>query len=415
MTSTRPSLATELSCLRCERATPLAALTYVCPSCGGNLQVEYDWAAARAALTRQRLAADADRTLWRYAPLLPVEARLEGPPVGGTPLVESARLARQLGLARVFVKDEGRNPSASLKDRASAVVLERALELGVKLVTCASTGNAASATAALAAAAGLDARIFVPRSAPRAKLAQLLAFGADVLAVEGTYDQAFDLCLEATRRYGWYNRNTGFNPYTREGKKTAALEIAEQLGFAAPDLVVVPTGDGNILSGIWKGFDELRRIGLLDRAPRLLAVQAAGSAAIADAFASGAPIRAAPGETAADSIAVSIPRDGEAALRALRASRGLAVKVSDEQILRAIPALARASGVFGEPAAAAALAGLQEAVRLGSVDPSWTAVLLCTGSGLKDVAAAVEFAGEPKVLGAEPAALDALFGASSPF
>jgi len=389
----------------------MAALTYVCPSCGGNLEVEYDWAVAGAALTRERLASDGDRTMWRYAPLLPTAGRLEGPPVGWTPLVEAPRLARSLGLARVLIKDEGRNPSASLKDRASAVALQRAREIGAELVTCASTGNAAGATAVLAAAAGLKALIFVPKATSRAKLAQMLTFGADVLAVEGSYDQAFDLCLEATRRYGWYNRNTGFNPYTREGKKTAAFEIAEQLGFVAPDLVVVPVGDGNILSGVWKGFVELRRLGLLDRVPRLLAVQAAGSAAVVEAFHGDGTLRPASGETIADGIAVSFPRDGEAALRALKASRGFGVKVSDEQILAAIPAQARASGVFGEPAAAAALAGLSEAARLGIVQGSWTAVLINTGNGLKDVASAMKVAGEPRVIGPEVASLEKLFGA----
>jgi threonine synthase len=387
----------------------MGALLYVCPSCGGNLQVAYDWARARAMLTRARLQADAERSLWRYAPLLPVSGRLGGPPVGGTPLVDAPRLARALGIAQVLVKDEGRNPSASLKDRASAVVLQRARELGVELVTGASTGNAGSATAVLAAAMGLKVRIFVPRTAPPAKVAQLLTFGAEVLAVDGDYDQAFDLCLHATHRFGWYNRNTGFNPYTREGKKTVAFEICEQLGFEVPDLVVVPVGDGNILSGVWKGFDEFCRLGLAERAPRLLAVQALGSAAIVDAFRGDAAIRPASGETIADSIAVKLPRDGEAALRALRASRGLAIKVSDEEILRAIPELARASGVFGEPAAAASLAGLKEAVRRGLVDPSSTVVLLNTGSGLKDVGSAMKAAGQPTIISPEPSALEALY------
>ncbi len=387
----------------------MEALLYVCPACGGNLRVEYDWARARAALTRARLKADGERSLWRWAPLLPVAGRLGGPPVGGTPLVDAPRLARALGLARVLVKDEGRNPSASLKDRASAVVLQRARELGVELVTGASTGNAASATAVLAAAMGLKTRIFVPRTAPPAKVAQLLTFGAEVLAVDGDYDQAFDLCLHATRRFGWYNRNTGFNPCTREGKKTASFEIWEQLGFGVPDLVVVPVGDGNVLSGVWKGFDELCRLGLADRTPRLLAVQALGSAAVVDAFGGDGVIRAAAGETVADSVAVRVPHDGEAALRALRASRGLAIKVGDEEILRAIPELARASGVFGEPAAAAGLAGLKEAVRRGLVDTSWTAVLLNTGSGLKDVASAMKVAGQPRVISPDPAALEALY------
>jgi threonine synthase len=382
----------------------------VCPSCGANLLVEYDLDALRRGWSRAALERDPERTLWRYLPILPVSGRLEGPPVGWTPLVPAPRLSRQLGLARpLLLKDDGRNPSASFKCRASSVALQRAREIGRTLVTGASTGNAASATAVLAAAPGIRTRIFVPRTAPRAKIAQLLTFGAEVLAVDGTYDQAFDLCLEATRRFGWYNRNTGFNPYTREGKKTVSFEICEQLGWEVPDLVVVPVGDGNILSGVWKGFVEFQRLGFVDRTPRLLAVQAEGSAAVVQAAAGDGIIRPVSGETVADSISVSLPRDGEAAVRAIRESKGFGVTVSDAAILAAIGELARGSGVFAEPAAAASWAGLQEAVRQGLVDPAWRIVALVTGNGLKDVAAAMKTAGEPRVIPPDPAGLDAWF------
>ena len=236
----------------------------------------------------------------------------------------------------------------------------------------------------------------MPKTAPRAKIAQLLTFGAEVLAVDGTYDQAFDLCLEATRRFGWYNRNTGFNPYTREGKKTVSFEICEQLGWQVPDLVVVPVGDGNILSGVWKGFVEFQRLGFIDRLPKLLAVQAEGSAAIVKAAAGDGVIRPVSGDTVADSISVSLPRDGEAAVKAIRESGGFGVTVSDDAILAAIGEVARGAGVFGEPAAAAAWAGLKEAVRQGLVDPAWRVVVLITGNGLKDVASAMKVAGEPR-------------------
>jgi len=402
------SFASGLRCVRCDRVSAIAADRYVC-DCGGNLLVEYDWAKAAAAFTRENLARDSDRTIWRYRALLPVSGRLEGPPVGFSPLVEAPKLARTAGVASLLVKDDGRNPSASFKDRASAVALQHARERGCELVTGASTGNAASATAVLSAAIGMKARIFVPKAAPRAKIAQLLTFGAEVLAVDGTYDQAFDLCLEATRRYGWYNRNTGFNPYTREGKKTVSFEICEQLGWQVPDLVVVPVGDGNILSGTWKGFAELKRLGLISRTPRLLAVQAAGSAAIHDAFHGDGRIPTVSGDTVADSISVSLPRDGEAAVRAIRESEGLAVKVADEAILAAIPELARGAGVFAEPASAAAWAGLKEAARQKLLDPSWRVVMLSTGNGLKDVASAMKVAGEPRLIAPDPSALDGLF------
>ncbi len=403
--------AVSLSCVRCGARAPVADDLYVCPSCGGNLLVDYDLAALGREWRRADLEQSEDRTLWRYLPLLPVAARLEGPPVGWTPLVPAPRLARDLGLSGpLFLKDDGRNPSASFKCRASAVALRRAQELGRTLVTGASTGNAASATAVLAAAPGIRTRIFVPRAAPRAKIAQLLTFGAEVLAVDGTYDQAFDLCLEATRRFGWYNRNTGFNPYTREGKKTVSFEICEQLAWRAPDLVVVPVGDGNILSGVWKGFVEFQRLGWIERLPRLLAVQAEGSAAVVRAAAGDGVIRAVSGETVADSISVSLPRDGEAAVRALRESGGFGVTVSDDAILTAIGEVARGAGVFAEPAAAASYAGLAAAVRQGLVDPGWRIVALITGNGLKDVAAAMKKAGEPRVIPPDPAVLDTLFG-----
>jgi len=403
--------ATGLRCVRCDRVAPLADDRYVCPHCGANLLVEYDLERVMRGWTRESLERNDDRTIWRYLPVLPVGARLEGPPVGWTPLVPAPKLARELGLAGpLLLKDDGRNPSASFKCRASAVALQRAREIGRDLVTGASTGNAASATAVLAAAPGIRTRIFVPKTAPRAKIAQLLTFGAEVLAVDGTYDQAFDLCLEATRRFGWYNRNTGFNPYTREGKKTVSFEICEQLGWEVPDLVVVPVGDGNILSGVWKGFVEFQRLGFIERTPKLLAVQAEGSAAIVQAAAGDGVIRPVSGETVADSISVSLPRDGEAAVKAIRESGGFGVTVSDAAILAAIGELARGAGVFAEPAAAASWAGLKQAVKRGLVDPGWRVVALITGNGLKDVAAAMKLAGEPRVIPPDPAVLETLFG-----
>ena len=393
-----PTQLTSLRCVRCSASHRLSEAVYTCPSCGGNLQVEYDYEAVGGSWTRADLAGDPDRSMWRYGPLYPVTGRIDSPPVGWTPLFGVPRLAAKLGLANLFVKDDGRNPSASFKDRASAVALVRAREIGVNLVTGASTGNAASSTAVLAAAMGIRTRIFIPQAAPPAKVAQLLAFGAEVLAVEGTYDDAFDLCLAATKQFGWYNRNTGYNPFTREGKKSVSFEICEQMGWKVPDLVVVPVGDGNIISGVWKGFEEFRRIGFIDRLPRLLAVQAEGSDAVVRALEGDGTIQAVSGETVADSIAVCVPRDGEAAVQAVRASNGFGIRVSDEEILQAIPEVARGSGVFAEPAGAASYAGLKKAVELGQVDPAGTVVFLVTGNGLKDVAAVMKVVGRPRVI-----------------
>ena len=378
---------------------------YVCPACGGNLEVRYAWPKGAPA----GWWLDAGRKdVFRYRALLPVSNLDLASPlrVGMTPLYETPRLGAKAGLKKMYLKDDGQNPSASFKDRAGAVALVRAREIGAKVLCGASTGNAGSSMACLAASVGMPCVIFVPEKAPAAKIAQLLVFGAKVLAVKGTYDDAFDLCMEVCAKRGWFNRNTGHNPFTREGKKTAAFEIFEQLG-KIPDWVVVPTGDGNIIAGIWKGFCDLKEAGLADRTPKMLCAQSAASQAIAAAVwtlqKSGnrapdwktveiAPVAA---TTVADSISVDIPRDGLAAVRAVIESGGAAVAVPDAEILAAIPEIARGSGVFAEPAASCAWAGLKKAARDGVVKPDETVVCMCTGNGLKDVASARQAAGEP--------------------
>ncbi len=384
-----------LACLSCGRES--SAAPYTCPGCGGNLEAVYDYRRLKKKVSRRSLQADREPSIRRYEPLLPVRSLSAVLPVGGTPLLRARRLARELGLTHVWIKDDGRNPSASLKDRAGAVVLTRALERKEKIIAGASTGNAASSLACLAAGRNIKPVIFVPRTAPQAKIAQLLVYGAEVITVRGTYDQAFDLCLKACRKYGWYNRNTGTNPWTREGKKTVAYEIIEQLGWAVPDLVFVPVGDGNILSGVWRGFKDFYRLGLIGRLPRLAAVQAAGSDAVKRAFETGV-IKPVGGRTIADSISVSLPRDGAAAVRALRESGGFALSVTDQEILEAVKTTARTEGVFAEPAGAAPVAGLKKAVRLGLVRGSERVVVLATGSGLKDVASAMKSVGKPHTI-----------------
>jgi threonine synthase len=311
-------------------------------------------------------------------------------PVGNTPLLEAPRLRSELGMERLWLKDDTRNPSGSTKDRASQLVVAKALEYGIGAIATASTGNAASALAAAAAAAGLRAVVFVPAAAPQAKLVQMLAYGARVVRVAGSYDQAFELCCAACDRFGWYNRNTALNPFTVEGKKTAALEIARQLAGEPPDVVIVPSGDGVIISGVAKGFSDLVAAGLLERAPRLLAVQPAGSNALVRALTSGAEtVEPLPGAASvADSLVVESPRAARLALRRIHESGGAAVAVDDEAIVVAIARLAATTGVFAEPAAAAALAGLDAALERSLVDRDERVVLLITGSGLKDVPAA---------------------------
>lgn len=384
-------------CVHCGAELASAKVEYICPRCGGNVQVVYDYKAIRRVLTRGRLEKNPDKSIWRYIDILPVKSSKFAPRVfvGNTPLYPSANLGKELGLKSLFIKDDGRNPSASFKDRAGAIVLAHALEKKEALITGASTGNAASSMACLASSLKMPTVIFVPAAAPAAKIAQLLVFGAKVITVEGSYDQAFDLCLQASAAYGWYNRNTGFNPYTREGKKTCAFEIIEQLGWKAPDKVFVSVGDGNIISGLWKGFRDFYALGLIDSLPRMIAVQANGSDAVKRAFENGGPLPTVTGATVADSISVSLPRDGEAAVQALRESKGFAVGVDDDEIIAAIPALARAEGVFAEPAGAATIAGLKRAVAEGLVKERERVVAVITGNGLKDIQSAMRSVGQP--------------------
>ena len=396
-----------LKCTICGAEYAVDEVDYVCPRHGadGILDVVYDYDLIGQRITPDDLARDPDRSIWRYRPLLPVEPDVARQlaadtvlaTVGWTPLYPAPRLAADLGLRHLWVKDDSRQPTASFKDRASAVAVVKARERGYAVVTTASTGNAAAALAGLCAAVGQKDVIFVPRSAPQAKIAQLLAYGATVLLVDGTYDDAFDLCLQAAPEFGWYNRNTAYNPYMSEGKKTAAYEICEQLGWQAPDVICVPVGDGCIIGGIHKGLRDLLALGWIDHLPRLIGVQAAGSSPLVDAWERGlegwemSPVEA---HSIADSIVAGLPRDRIKALRAVRETGGVYLRVTDEEILAAIPALAQGVGVFAEPAAAAAYAGLVRAVARGIVQPEERVVVLATGSGLKDVASAMKAVGE---------------------
>jgi len=382
-------------------------VTYTCPRDGGNLDVVLDYDTIRQKFQPGDLTSRSEGSLWRYLPILPVpDPGGEGTPLraaGWTPVFTLKRLAEKLGLERVWLKDESRNPTASFKDRASAVVVARAREIGAEVIVTASTGNAGAALAGMCAAVGQKAVIFAPKSAPPAKVAQLLVFGAKVILVDGTYDEAFDLTIQAAQEFGWYCRNTGYNPFTAEGKKTGALEIWEwyhqikdgmvkngEAPSEAPLTVFVSVGDGNIIAGIHKGFKDLMALGWMEKMPRIIGIQAEGSAAIANAFEAGTekiiPISA---QTIADSISVDLPRDGVRAVRAARETGGTYIKVSDDEILQAIAALGPL-GIFAEPAGATAYAGLVKAAKQGVVKAGDPILVLNTGSGLKDVGAAMK-------------------------
>ncbi len=391
---------TGLRCVLCGRVYAHGEVEYTCPDCGieGILDVEYDHDRIARAFSKETLAASRDASIWRYAALLPVPDDAPRPrlPAGWTPIVEAPALARELSLSALFVKDDGRNPTGSFKDRASAVGVTRARWLGRREVTCSSTGNAASSLAGFAAEASMKAYIFVPASAPEAKVAQLLVYGAKVLLVEGAYEDAFQTCQESVEEFGWYNRNCAINPYLVEGKKTCGLEIAEQMRGRMPDVVTVALGDGCTTAGIWKGLTEMKRHRLIDRLPRILAVQAEGAAPLAKAFESGGEtIEPVAARTVADSINVGAPRNGVKALRAVRASGGAIVTASDEAILSWIPRLARATGVFAEPTGVAALAGLEGAIARGLVARGESVLHVATGNGLKDIRGAMRSVAPP--------------------
>lgn len=399
-----------LKCVLCGAEYAVDEVDYVCPKHGngGILDVIYDYGLIGRRLSRAKLAENRDYSIWRYIDLLPIANAQLIPPlhVGWTPLYHALQLGARMGLPHLYIKDDGRNPTASFKDRASAVGIVKAREMGKSVIAAASTGNAASSLAGLAASVGLTTYILVPDSAPQAKVAQLLVFGANVIMVRGTYDQAFDLCLQASKEYGWYSRNTAYNPYLSEGKKTAAFEICEQLKWQAPDKIFVAVGDGCIIGGLWKGLKDLHALGFIERLPQLVGVQAEGSAVLVNAWQEGTEvITPIVPHTIADSISVGIPRDAIKALRAVRQTDGKFVAVSDKEILDAMNILGRSTGVFGEPAGVTGFAGLRKLLKQGLVDRDEHIVVLVTGNGLKDVVGAIQAVGKPHII--EPS-LDSL-------
>jgi threonine synthase len=370
------------------------------------LDIEYDYDAIGRSLTRRSLA-QRERNHWRYRELLPIHenSKLPALNVGWTPLTAAPALARHIGIGELYLKDDGRNATGSLKDRASSIGVVKAREKRKTTIACASTGNAASSCAGMAASLGLRSIIFVPERAPEAKVTQLLIFGATVLRVRGSYEQAFQLCQRACEKWGWYNRNSGINPYLMEGKKTAGLEIAEQLGWELPGWVVVSVGDGCTVAGVWKAFWELKRLGWIERTPRMLGVQAEGAAPITKAYHTLEKLCPVEPQTVADSIAVGVPRNWKKAVDAIHESHGEMINVSDDEILDAMRYTGRLTGVFAEPAAAAAVAGLRRAAR-HCIGSRASAVALITGNGLKDVQSARTAAGKPFDIPPDHAAVD---------
>lgn len=383
-------------CVKCGAEHEAVPTVTTCRKCGGILDIKYDYKKIRNLLTLAKLADRKEQTIWRYMEFLPVsgESKINKLKVGCSPLYKVDRLAERLGIKELWIKDDGINPTASLKDRASAMAVVKAEEAGMTTIACSSTGNAASSLAGNAAAAGFKTYIFVPERAPKGKVSQLMIFGANVISVKGNYEDTFRLSAEAIDRFGWYNRNAAINPFLMEGKKTVALEICEQLGYKMPDYIAISVGDGCTIGGLWKGLKDMYEVGFIDKLPRIISVQASGCYPINREIMTGKAWTPMEENTIADSIAVGVPRNPDKALNAIRESNGIPVTVSDEEILEAMKLLGQ-YGIFGEPAGVAGTAGLKKAVETGLIPADASVVSVVTGNGLKDTANAIKAAGEP--------------------
>lgn len=373
-----------------------------CPHCGekGILDVEYDYDALKQVLTKDYFKNNRDYSMWRYFPLMGIEEENihKMLRIGWTPLVKSYNLSKKLGLKELYIKDDGLNPSGSSKDRASGVAVLKAIEAGAKVISCSSTGNAASSCACHAAHMGIPAVIFVPKRAPIGKLTQISLYGATLVVVDGDYKAAFRLSKEAINKYGWYNRNAAINPFMVEGKKTVSLEIAEQLNFKPTDWVVVSVGDGCTVGGVYKGFYELHKLGLIEKVPKILGVQSEGCEPFVKASREKSPLEECEENTLADSIAVGIPRNPLKALRAVENSHGSWISVPDTEIINAISLLGKTEGIFGEPAAVTSLAGLKKALEKGIISKDESVTIIITGNGLKDPNNAQKAISKPELM-----------------
>jgi len=404
---------TGFTCTACGAHYPTNQIEYTCPKCGGNMDAAYDYATIRKEVDPRQMVSRADRSAWHYAELLPRtapsgERHTPLAEFGASPLYRAGNLERELGIRKIWLKDDGQLPSNSFKDRASSMVVAQAIATKRETICVASTGNAASALALMCAGrSDVRAVIFVPQGTPEGKLVQSLIYGAHVYIVKGSYNDAVEMASAACQRFGWYNRSTGTNPYTREGKKTAAFEICEQLAladgaaaaFRAPDVMIVPVGDGNIISGIHKGYKDLFALGWIDRVPKFIGATATQAPSLFRAWQSGGEqCQLAPSTTLASGISVDIPADGAMALRAVRDTGGALIECEDEELLEGIAALARKTAVFAEPSAAASYVALVKARAQGLIGSADEVVLQLTGNGLKDTKSALRAAGAPRVV-----------------
>ena len=378
-----------LKCITCKKEFDPKPGLYYCEDCGqimGTLEVIYDYETIKEKSNIKDMKFDKKASMYQFNFLLPTESKCKFDEyVGGTPLYKFDFL----GIKDVLLKYDGSNPSSSYKDRASSIAINRALDEGNDTVFCASTGNAASSLAMLNAHTKMKTYIFVPAAIPDGKRAQLEISGAEVMAVEGTYDEVYDLSLELGLKKGWYCRSAAINPYLLEGKKTGAFEIIIQNDFKIPDYVLIGVGDGTIISSLYKGFWEFKEIGLTDKIPRIIGVQAEGIPTIKKVFDKGKPYTpiTIKGKTIADSISVGKPRDVIKACTYIEACNGYFITLSDEEILDAIVELGKETGLFAEPAGVVPYGGLKKLIYEEKITESDTVCLVITGNGLKDVSA----------------------------
>lgn len=383
----------QIHCSQCGRVLRPDEKVNTCPVCNGRLDITYPFPALAKVMTRKTLGSRRPG-VWKYRELLPLNP--ESLPVtlgeGGTGLHKADRLGRLLGLSRLYLKNEGCNPTGTFKDRAATVAVTKASEFGFRRLAIASTGNAAASAAAYAAAANLECRAFVPDITPDGRLAQSLLYGAKVYRVKGSNNDAIRFLSSVQRKYGWYNVTTAalLNPYQAEGVKTIAYEIVEDLGWQVPDWVVIPVGGGGILGACWKGFLEFRALGLIEHLPRMVGVQPTGCAPLVRAFEEGRQPNDIPVWEHPSTLAVTegdvLPLDGDFALVAIRDSGGVAEKVTDEEMVSATKTLGRTEGIFVEPTAGETVAAIQKLMNKGIINPEETVVAVLTGTGLKDLA-----------------------------
>ena len=403
-----------LQCRECGHLYGLLPI-HVCELCFGPLEVAYDYEAIRSLVSRDAIGAG-PQTIWRYRALLPIEDEpIIETYAGCTPLVRAENLGRELGLNQLYIKNDTVNPTFSFKDRPVAIAATRARAFGFDTIACASTGNLAAAVAACGARASMRAVVFIPADLEPSKIINISIYDPTLVAVDGNYDDVNRLCSEIADKYGWAFANINVRPYYAEGSKTLAYEVAEQLGWRAPDHAIVPTGSGSMFTKIWKGFQELHKVGLIDApATHMTVAQADGCAPIVDAFERHTltlnPVKPA---TVAKSLAIGNPADGYYSLKIIKETGGYAVRVTDAEVVEGMKLLARTEGVFAETAGGVSVAVAQKLAASGQIRPDEVVVVYVTGNGLKTPEAVAERLAPPVTIAATMEAFEAALARDS--